>query len=188
MKVKGIESAHFSFRFSFYTIILAFGLALTAAAPPVSADSGIRKEKDSNEKHYREAKKAIREGKYDKAIVVYTDLLNKDGRAIQAHLGIALAYAKQLNFQSCYDHAIKVIEIEPNNARAHALAGLALLRSGFVPSAVERLVQSVTINPKEALAFGAAAEIDYYEGRAREAHIKALHAYNLDPAEPDFLV
>ncbi|HEX5736098.1 MAG TPA: aspartyl protease family protein [Blastocatellia bacterium] len=188
MKVKGIESARFSFRFSFYTIVLVIGLALTPAAPRTSAESGDRKQKDPNEKHYREAKKNIREGKYDKAVIVYTDILNKDERAIHAHLGMALAYAKKLNFQGCYDHAIKAIEIEPNNARAHALAGLALLRSGYVPSAVERLVQSVTINPKEALAFGAAAEIDYYEGRARDAHAKAIHAYNLDPEEPDYLV
>ncbi len=188
MKVKGIESAHVRFRLSFYTLILAFALALMAVAPQISADIGDRKEKDPNEKYYREAKKAMRNGKYEKAIELYNDLLNKNGRDIQAHLGIALVYAKQLNFQNCYDHAKKVIEIEPNNARAHALAGLALLRSGYVPNAVERLVQSVTLNPKEPLAFGAAAEINYYEGRAREAHAKALHAYYLDPDEPDYLV
>ncbi|HJQ68923.1 MAG TPA: aspartyl protease family protein [Blastocatellia bacterium] len=214
MKVKGIESAKVGFwflvsgfwlrdsvgnqkpetrnqkLFSMFTValLLALGLALAAAAPRVSAEAGDRKEKDPNEKYYRQAKKAIRDGKYEKAVEVYAELLDKDGRDIEAHLGISLAYAKQLNFQNCYDHANKVIEMEPNNARAHALAGLALLRSGYVPSAVERLVRSVTINPKEALAFGAAAEIDYYEGRARDAHAKAYHAYTLDPDEPDYLV
>jgi tetratricopeptide (TPR) repeat protein len=192
MKVKGIESAHSNSRLA-VVIFFAIALALSAAAPRGAADysetdSGERKEKDPYEKIHNQAKRAIRDGDYEKAIKIYTELLGKDERNIQGHLGIALAYAKALNFQDCYDHANKAIEIDPNNARAHALAGLALLRSGFVPSAVERLVQSVTLNPKEALAFGAAAEVDYYEGRARDAHAKALHAYNLDPGEPDYLV
>lgn len=190
MKVKGIESAeHHTTRFTIVILLtLAFGLALSPAVPRAAAERGERKQKDPNEKVLRQAKKEIREGHYEKAIKVYTDLLDKVGPNIQAHLGIALAYAKLLNFLKCYEHATKVLEIDRNNARAHALAGLALLRSGFVPGAIERLVQSVTINPKEPLAFGAAAEIDYYEGRAREAHAKALHAYNLDPGEPDYLV
>ena len=214
MMVKGIESAQSGFWFKrncrllsgdnkqetrgsnrrlVAVTFLAFALALSAAATGSSAnyreaDSPVRKEKDPYEKIYNEAKKAVRDGNYEKAIKIYTELLGKDEHNLQAHLGIALAYAKALNFQGCYDHANKAIEVDPNNARAHALAGLALLRSGYVATAVERLVQSVTINPKEALAFGAAAEVDYYEGRAREAHVKALHAYNLDPTEPDYLV
>jgi tetratricopeptide (TPR) repeat protein len=191
MKVKGIESAdHHTTRFIIAILLaLAFGLALSPAVPRAAAgDSGDRKAKDPNEKILRQAKKEIREGDYEKAIKVYTELIDKVGPNVRAHLGIALAYAKLLNFLKCYEHANKVLEIDKNNARAHALAGLALLRSGLVPSAVERLVQSVTINPKEPLAFGAAAEIDYYEGRARDAHAKALHAYNLDPDEPDYLV
>ncbi len=174
-------------------VAIFLALALSAAAPRGAAeyreaDFGDRKNKDPYEKIHNEAKKAVRNGDYEKAIKIYTELLGKDERHLQGQLGIALAYAKALNFQGCYDHANKAIEIDPNNARAHALAGLALLRSGYVASAVERLVQSVTINPKEALAFGAAAEVNYYEGRAREAHAKALHAYNLDPNEPDYLV
>jgi tetratricopeptide (TPR) repeat protein len=158
------------------------------AADYSEAETGDLKDKESDEKLLNDAKKAVRNGDYEKAIKVYTELLAKDEHNLQAHLGIALAYAKALNFQGCYVHANKAIAEDPNNARAHALAGLALLRSGYVATAVERLVRSVTINPKEALAFGAAAEVDYYEGRAKEAHVKALYAYNLDPTEPDYLV
>lgn len=208
MKVKGIESAHTCswFSFSSYSLkknwrpllrtgsritglVVAIFLALAlSAAPRGAADSGNRKEKDPYEKILNQAKKAIRDGDYEKAIKIYTELFEKDERNLQGHLGIALAYAKALNFQGCYDHANKAVEIDPNSARGHALVGLALLRSGYVPAAVERLVQSVKLNPKEALAFGAAAEVDYYEGRARDAHTKALYAYNLDSNEPDYLV
>ena len=132
----------------------------------------------------------MREGKYEQGHRdLHANCSIKTGATIQAHLGIALVYAKQLNFRAAYDHATEVIEIEPNNARAHALAGLALLcAQGIVQSAVERACSIRQLNPKEALAFGAAAEIDYYEGRARDAHAKALHAYNLDPDEPDYLM
>jgi predicted aspartyl protease len=65
---------------------------------------------------------------------------------------------------------------------------MALLRSGFVGNAVAELIESLKLDPKEPLAYGAAAEIDYYEGRPRESRAKAFQAYSLDSQEPDFLI
>ncbi|PYT06654.1 MAG: hypothetical protein DMF60_08945 [Acidobacteria bacterium] len=63
-----------------------------------------------------------------------------------------------------------------------------MLRSGFVRGAVAELQQSLNLDPKEALAYGGAAEIDYYEGRAKESRTKSYYAHQLDPEEPDYLV
>ncbi len=87
-----------------------------------------------------------------------------------------------------FGHATEALKLDINNARAHALAGIALLRSGFVRPAVLELQQSINLNPKEALAFGGAAEVDYFEGRAKESLAKAIYAHRLDPDEPDYIM
>src|SRR6185436_13240165 len=61
-------------------------------------------------------------------------------------------------------------------------------RSGFVRGAIAELQQSLNLDPREALAYGGEAEIDYYEGRPKESRTKAYYAHQLDPEEPDYLV
>jgi tetratricopeptide (TPR) repeat protein len=140
------------------------------------------------ERSFREGAKALRAGDYKKAVAVYKEILARDPQETQAHLQIALAYLKTQNYRDCYDHALRASRIDATNAHAHALAGAALLRSGLIVSATNELVEAFRLNSKEPLAFGAAAEIDYYEGRTKESRAKAFQAHLLDPDEPDYLV
>jgi tetratricopeptide (TPR) repeat protein len=162
-------------------------LCLGPAAPRGAAAFDDRRTIAKNNKAYREGKKAIREGHYENAVKIYQDLLLADWQDVQAHLGISLAYLKIQNYQLCYDHANEVLKIDPKNARANALVGLAMLRSGYVKQSVGYLIESVKADPKEPLAHGAAAEIDYYEGRSKEARMKSYYAFTLDSQEPDYL-
>src|SRR5262252_6283731 len=143
---------------------------------------------DRSYRSYRAGEKALRSGEYEKAAKFYTDLLAIDERDINAHLGAAFAYFKLQNYSNCYDHAREALKIDENNARAHALSGLALLRSGFLNNAVPEFIQAIKLNPKEALAFGGLAEVDYYENPAKESRLKSGYASTLDPNEPDYLV
>jgi tetratricopeptide (TPR) repeat protein len=142
----------------------------------------------SKDKAHRQAEKAIRGGKYAEAIRLYEGILREYPDEVRARLGEALAHLKSFDYVECFDLANEAARLDPASARARALAGVALLRSGFVNRATEQLLLAFGLDNKEPLAFGAAAEIDYYEGRAREAREKALYAYNLDPREPDYLV
>jgi predicted aspartyl protease len=92
------------------------------------------------------------------------------------------------DYQRCYDEATEALKLDPKNARAHALAGIALLRSGYVRPAIAQLQVAVGLDPKEALAYGGAAEVDYYEGRVQDARQKSVYAHRLDPDEPDYLI
>jgi predicted aspartyl protease len=92
------------------------------------------------------------------------------------------------DYLHCLEEAAEVLKLNKANARAHALAGTSLLRSGFVNAATVQLQQAMDLDPKDALAFGGAAEVDYYDGRLKEARTKALYAHNLDPDEPDFIL
>lgn len=163
-------------------LLLVMALAAPAETFPQRLSSGQINDA------LKQGRKAIRAGEYNKAISIYKDLLEKSDQHIQAHLGLSLAHLKSQNYQLCYDHARFALRINASNARAHALAAMSLLRSGFVGHAVAELIEALKLDPKEPLAYGAAAEIDYYEGRARESRTKAFQAYSLDSQEPDFLI
>jgi len=173
----------------FAFLLLAFGLTLLTSRPQ-SADEtpAQRNSKESISKLHRDAKKATRAGRYEDAIKLFASLIEADPNDLQARLGASYAYLKTQSYLLSLERAIDVLKVDRNNSRAHALAGLALLRSGMVNGAIVKFQQALSVNPKEALAFGGAAEIDYYEGRPRDSRGKALYAHVLDPDEPDYLV
>ncbi len=146
----------------------------------VSADDDRKKGKDAD--------KAMREGHFEKAAKIFLELTKTRPTDVHARLGASLAFFKLQNYEMGFDQAFEVLKFDPNNARAHALTGLTLLRSGFVLQAIGELNRAVAANPKEALAYGGFAEIDYYENRAKDSRTKAYYAYSLDPEEPDYLI
>jgi Flp pilus assembly protein TadD/predicted aspartyl protease len=198
MKVERIKISEFSFvlhkvAIRSAVVVLTVLAVLAIVMPRVQhADNPVaqnnRRKKDNKASAYRDAKKAIREGKYEKSIKIYTELLGHDPVDVQAHLGLALSHSKQQNYQLSYIHTQEAIKIDRENSRAYALAGLSLLRSGYVRDAILQLNESFRLDSKEPLAWGAAAEIDYYEGRSKDSRDKALRAYTLDSEEPDFLI
>lgn len=181
MKVIPVSSIHLRL-----AAIICLLVSMLCGAEPVALSQN--RDKKAIQKLHNEAKKAYRAGKYDKTIEVYQKILEHESKNLQALLGLSLAWLKDQNFQECYDSANQALQIEPENARAHALVGIALLRSGYVYNSIQSLYRAFKNDSREPLAFGAAAEIDYYEGRSREARVKALQAYHLDPNEPDYLL
>jgi tetratricopeptide (TPR) repeat protein len=115
------------------------------------------KEKKSAQKLYNEAKKAIRSGHYEKARKIYHELLEQGEKDLQALLGLSLAWLKDQSYQNCYDRANEALEIDPENARAHALVGMSLLRSGYIYNSIQSLYRAFKSDPKEPLAYGTAA-------------------------------
>jgi len=136
----------------------------------------------------KEADKEMKKGRFEKAARIYLDLIKKNPGDVRSRLGASMAFFKIQNYELGFDQAYEALKLEPNNSRAHALVGITLLRSGFLPQAMAELSRAVTINPKEALAYGGFAEIDYYENRAKESRSKSFYAYTLDPEEPDYLI
>lgn len=192
MKVRGIEGSSLVFRSVQWKRLPAFTLIawlMFGSASIVDSQSlPDKNQKNSHEKISRKGHKAIRSGKYDEAIKLFKGIIEQDPANPQAHLGLALTYLKLQDYVLCFDYASLVIKAEQNIARAYSLAGIALLRSGFVDNSVAALNRALELDKKDALAFGAAAEVDYYEGRAKESRLKALYAYSLDPEEPDYLI
>jgi predicted aspartyl protease len=174
--------------------LLGFVLLISALAFSTAhwqfADTTLPQQepKETSSKLNHDAKKAMRAGKYDDAIKLFNLMIEADANDVQARLGASYAYLKAQEYLHSLEQAVGVLKTDRNNARAHALAGVALLRAGFIAGAATKFQQAISINGKEALAYGGAAEIDYYEGRPKDSRGKALYAHVLDPEEPDYLV
>ncbi len=194
MKVYSGKSAPLQDRtiWPFGCLLLIVTVALFDARVPAARATPPQKEakeaKEANDRLDRDAKKIMRAGKYEDALKIYLGMIEADARDGRARLGASFAYLKLQNYTPSFQQAKEVLSLDPNNAHAHALAGVSLLRSGFIRAAVGELQQALDLDPKEALAYGGAAEIDYYEGRPKDSRSKAYYAHNLDPDEPDYLV
>jgi predicted aspartyl protease len=149
---------------------------------------GVAVAVEKDERSQAAGRRAIRDGDYEKAVKIFLDLVKTDPGDIRAHIGAALAYYKLQDYKLTFDQATEALKLDDKNARAHALSGIALLRSGYIDQAAGELLQALRLNSKEALAWGGLAEIDYYTNRTRESREKSLYAIELDSREPDYFV
>ncbi|HYM00753.1 MAG TPA: aspartyl protease family protein, partial [Blastocatellia bacterium] len=178
-----------------HCVVLCTGLILSAAVlAPVASGGALGAHASSlpsaaaDSSHKKSGERLMRQGLYEKALNVFLEDLKSNIEDVRAQIGAAAASLKLQKYDECYEHARVVLKQDPNNARAHSLLGVALLRSGYIPAAIAELEEAIRINPKDALAWGGLSEIDYYTNRTKEARQRSYYAYVLDPNEPDYLV
>jgi predicted aspartyl protease/Flp pilus assembly protein TadD len=155
-------------------------ICLLLAAAVMAASVGDRKA-------HQRAHDALRSGDYETAERHFREALAKDSHDKDARLGLSFALLKQRLLQDAYDHAARVILVDPLSARAHALLGAAILASGDFRNSVEEFRTSLSIQEDQALAIAGLAMVDFYENRL-ELSVKGLRrAVSLDSAEPDYI-
>ncbi len=143
---------------------------------------------ESRGKALKRADKEMRAANFAEAEKIYLQLLEKDQADKVARLGLSYALMKQLKLQGAYEHAAQVISADPLNARAFALLGTSLLRSGEFRNSIEALYTAVKFDQKQALAIAGLSEIEYFENRAKTAYDGLRRAVSLEPNEPDYHV
>ena len=141
----------------------------------------------SGSKNQTKGEKALRRGDYPLAEKIFRELLSKDAHDNQARLGLSFALLKQRSLQDAYDHAARVILLDPLSARAHALLGSAILAAGEFRSSVEEFRTALTLDEEEALAIAGLAMVDFYENRLELALPGLRRAASLEPDEPDYI-
>src|SRR5882762_1140485 len=93
-------------------IAVALGcLALATVAIALPAD---------NEKARNRAEKALRAGDFERAEQLYREVLSKDDHDNAARLGLSQALLKLRRLQDSFDHAARVVAVDPLSARAHS--------------------------------------------------------------------
>jgi tetratricopeptide (TPR) repeat protein len=132
-----------------YFLLIVALIISVPIVPPVGASSpqqDAKEAKEAGEKLDREARKALRAGKYEVGLKIYLGMIETDGRDNRARLGASFAYLKMQNYPPSFQQSKEVLSVDANNARAHALAGVSLLRSGFIRAAVGELQQSLDLD------------------------------------------
>ncbi|HEY5839495.1 MAG TPA: aspartyl protease family protein [Pyrinomonadaceae bacterium] len=140
-----------------------------------------------NKKDREKAQKSLRSGDFERAEQLYRDILKKDDRDAEARLGLSKALLKQRRLQDSFDHAARVIAVDPLSARAHSLLGAAILASGDFRLSVEEFRTALTLNADEAIAIAGLAMVDFYENRTADALVKLRRAASIDAGEPDYV-
>jgi tetratricopeptide (TPR) repeat protein len=152
----------------------------------VSMPAAVRAE--SRGKALKRAEKQLRQANFEEAEKIYRQLIEHDQKDKEARLGLSFALIKQGKLQDSFEQAAQVIAADPLSARAHALLGTSLLRSGEFRNSIEALYTAVKFNNRESLAIAGLAEIEYFENRSRTAYDWLKRAVQLDPLEPDYYI
>ena len=153
-------------------------LLILILAAPAFAD--IKKDR-------QKAQKFLRSGDFEHAEQLYRDILKKDDRDAEARLGLSKALLKQRRLQDSFDHAARVIAVNPLSARAHSLLGAAILASGDFRLSIEEFRTALSLDTEEAMAIAGLAMVDFYENRTADAIVKLRRAVSIDADEPDYL-
>lgn len=160
-------------------VLLTFAFCLACASAFAAGND--------NKKELNQAERALRSGDFERAEQIYRQLLAKDERNTEARLGLSRALLKQRRLQDSFDHAARVVAVEPLSARAHALLGAAVLASGDFRLSVEEFRTALTLNENEAIAIGGLAMVDYFENRMAPCVAGLRRAAQIDPNEPDYV-
>jgi predicted aspartyl protease/Tfp pilus assembly protein PilF len=133
------------------------------------------------------AERALRDGDYETAEKLFRELVEKDGRDVDARLGLSYALLKRRHLQDAFDHAARVIAVDPLSPRAHALIGASVLAAGDFRLSVEEFRTALSLKDNEALAIAGLAMVDFYENRMNASLNGLRRAVFLEPDEPDYL-
>jgi predicted aspartyl protease/cytochrome c-type biogenesis protein CcmH/NrfG len=139
------------------------------------------------DKNREKAARALRQGEFEVAEKIYRALVERDPKDVAARLGLSFALLKQRNLRDAYDHAARVLALDPTSARAHALLGSSLLASGDFKLSIEEFRTALAFKEDEALAIAGLSMINFYENRAAIALAGLRRAVYLDPDEPDYV-
>jgi predicted aspartyl protease/Flp pilus assembly protein TadD len=159
-------------------------LAAFAICAIFSQGSGVAY---AGDKTHGRAERALHDGDYELAEKLFRELLAKDARDTDARLGLSYALLKRRHLQDAFDHAARVIAVDPLSSRAHALIGAAVLAGGDFRLSVEEFRTALSLKDTEALAIAGLGMVDFYENRLTSSLSGLRRAVYLEPDEPDYL-
>ena len=176
-------------RCRFYLPGLALRLFLAALLLPAAnlAADVDQPSPDDAKSVYKQGKKEDRKGRVDAAEKLYRRAIELDPKFSDAKLSLAYLLAKRHLTREAYDISLAIAKAEPNNPRAYAVLGIALLTAGNFTESRLCFDKALTLTRKEDLAWAGMGLLDFYENKIEFSLANLEQAVYREPTEPDYL-
>ena len=96
---------------------------------------------------FSDAKKAEKDGDWQKANNYYDELIQANPRSLEAHLGKARAYKNLAGFRDVIPMIKKIIEVHPSSSEAHYILGTCYFEARYGDEAIEHFDRALSIDP-----------------------------------------
>jgi tetratricopeptide (TPR) repeat protein/predicted aspartyl protease len=174
------------FRLRLSNALLCF-LILSFSLPAFASADIERIDADSIKQLIKQAEKLAKKGELSEAEKILRRILDQNPQESKAKIKLAFVLWKQRRFGEAYEYSLEVARAEPRNSYAFAVLGVTLLDAGNFKDAELSLVNALTINKKESLAWLGLGMLDFYRNRVDKSIESLRIADYLDSNEPDYI-
>lgn len=145
------------------------------------SDPNVRKQK-----YLESGKRYSAEGKYNEAIIQFSNALKNDKAYPDAHLELARAYKHLGRYSAAYAEYMRTVSLQPSNAQARVELGGLLLAAGRIDSAQEQANAVMSLQPDNPDLHQLLAGLHLKRGQKAEALAEIQRALALDPKRTAF--
>lgn len=168
---------------------LPAGTNASASAPPPSAPtSGVQvRATDAGNRigmQLEDAYSALQSGDVSKARTIYSEVLTRDDRNIDALLGAGAASWRAGDTSKASDYYYRVLELDPQNAAAQA--GLIGMIGRVDPIASESRLKQLIAREPSAFLYAALGHVHADQGQWPAAQQAYFQAFQSEPGNPDY--
>ena len=145
-----------------------------------SRDPNVRKQK-----YYESGQRYFAKGKYQEALIQFSNAVQVDPRYADAHYELAQVYMKSQQWTPAYQELERAVELQPDNSRARLdLANLLIAAHefGLAKEQTDLLVQQ---RPNDPLVHVALGNLSLAENNLSGAMQEMQKAVDLDPSRSD---
>ncbi|HLW64642.1 MAG TPA: tetratricopeptide repeat protein, partial [Gemmataceae bacterium] len=128
---------------------------------------------------------ALHKEDFDRAIVLFSQVIKRDGRHAEAYYLRASAYANKEEDEKAMADADKALELDQNHENAYTLRGWLYGQKKDYDHAIEDCTKAIRLNPKLADAFATRASAYTEKKEFAKAIADYKSAVRLDPEDAD---
>jgi tetratricopeptide (TPR) repeat protein len=126
------------------------------------------------------------QGKYNEAIIQFSNALKSDKAYPEAHLGLARAYMHLRRYGAAYSEFERTVSLAPSNCDARLELGSLLLAAGKIDAAQEQATAVLALQPDNPYLHALQAAIYSNRGQKDQALAEIDRALVLDPKRTAF--
>jgi tetratricopeptide (TPR) repeat protein len=138
------------------------------------------------QKYLESGKRYSAEGKYNEAVIQFSNALKNDNAYPEAHLELARAYMHLSRFGAAYGEYMRTVSLQPSNVQARLELGSLLLAAGKTDAAQEQADAVKNMQPDNPDLHALLAGLQIKRGQKAEALAEIQRALALDPKRTTF--